>query len=101
MEVSKMFKKPHTSATFFKEPKKKQLKEERALIQIIRQEHWQGMIAALSSHNQGQPPTDKEVEEALDLLINNLRHEGVLQDMLKEYVAAKIATERAQYSGSF
>jgi len=90
-----MFKRPYPVA-FFKEPKEKQLKEEKLLIQVIRQQHRQNMIAALSFHNQDQLPDDREVEEALDSLIDRLHHKGILQRMLDEYLQEKITVERVR-----
>jgi hypothetical protein len=91
-----MFKKPHLSGAFFKEPKKKQLKEEKLLTQVIREQSRQDIIEALSSHNGDQLPEDREVEEVLDLLIDRLRREGILKSILDEYLQEKIATERAR-----
>ena len=46
-----MFKKPYEQEAFFKAPKEKPLKEEKALIQIIRQQHRHAMIVQLSAHS--------------------------------------------------
>lgn len=91
-----MFKKPCSPGAFFKEPKEKLLKEEKALIKIIRLQHRPAMIAAFLAHNQGQFPDEREVEEALDFLIDRLRRKGILQSMLDEYLQEKIAAERSK-----
>ena len=92
-----MFKKPYEQEAFFKAPKEKPLKEEKALIQIIRQQHRHAMIVQLSAHSSGQLPDDRTVEEALDFLIDMLRNKGILKSMLDEYLQKKIAAERAQF----
>ena len=84
MLTHSLFKKPD-------EPKKKQLKEEKMLIKLLREEYREEMIKALTDEGDDKnPPSETEINEALDIFIENLRNRGELDSLLSEYLQVKI-----------
>ena len=74
-----------------------QLKEEKIVIQIIRDECRQSIFDDLMRENLGKEPSAQDVEGALDFLIDEVRKSGQLKQILNEYLQGKIAKERAQF----
>ena len=90
-----MFKRPSGDGFFTKQ--KKQSPEEKAFVKIIREQCRQDMINEFVSAFPEQIPSERDIEGSLDVLIDQLRSSGQLQQMLDQYLQEKIADERARF----
>lgn len=90
-----MFKAPTApkkySSAFFKTQKRSP--EEKALIKILRDEHREEARQILSED--GEQPTQQDVEGYLDCFIEEAYETGMIQKVLNRYLAQKIAEQRA------
>ena len=81
---------------FHEKRRKPPLKEEKLVIYVIRRRLRQSMEADLRK-GLGERFTPKDVENALDLLIQELKETGALKRILDKYLKLKIAEERARF----
>lgn len=77
---------------------KKQLREERLLIEVIRRHSYEEIRNDLREAL-GKEPAEVMVKEYFDKLIDELYKTGEMDKMLSNYLRAKIAEEREQALG--